>query len=98
MVCWCADFGPSFVVPASLRAADGGRRTSMEGVAGDRCALDGSPCVHAGRIVSGRYRRAKSAREPRDVVERGSAPGVWVPSRWLVDDWWRGLEKPPPRT
>ena len=24
--------------------------TPMEGLAGDRCALDGSPCVHAGRI------------------------------------------------
>ena len=30
--------------------------TPMEGLADDRCALDGSPCVHAGRIVSGRYR------------------------------------------
>ena len=35
-----------------------------------RC--DGSPCVHAGRINSGRYEREQnSAWEPRDVVERG---------------------------
>ena len=32
--------------------------TPMEGLADDRCALDGSPCVHAGRM-SRPLRRAK---------------------------------------
>ena len=60
--------------------------------AGDRCASCGSPCVHAGRS-SVRVGRAKSAREPRDVVEPASAPGVWVPLRWIVYDWWREAKK-----
>ena len=41
---------------STATAAD---ETRMEGVAGDRCALDGSPCVHAGRINSGRYTESK---------------------------------------
>ena len=53
--------------------------TPMEGVAGDRFALDGSLCVHAGYSNATALGEPNSAREPRDVVEPGSAPGVWVP-------------------
>ena len=69
--------------------------TPMEGLADDRCALDGSPCVHAGRINSGRYTESKiGPGAERDVVEPGSAPGAWVPLRRLVHDWWHERKKP----
>ena len=59
----------------------------MEGVAGDRCALDGSPCVNAGRINSA----ATGEQNEGYAFEReGNAPGVWVPLRWIVYDWLRG--------
>ena len=58
------------------------RWTSIEGVVDDRCASDGSPCVHAGRINSGRYgRRAKL--EGGVTLSKRNDPGVWVPSRRL---------------
>ena len=55
----------------------------------------GSPASHRA-VLSLAAKESKTGREPRDVVEPGSTPGVWVPSRWIVDDWWRDLEKPAP--
>ena len=51
----------TFVVPAGAHVCCGSAAGGipMEGVAGDRCALDGRPCVRAVRINSGRYTESK---------------------------------------
>ena len=68
-------------------AATAGGGIPTEGVAGDRCALDGSPCVHAGRINSGRYELVRRAKLEEGVYafDRGSATGIKLPLRRLVD-------------
>ena len=76
-----------------MRAATVAGGTPTEGLAGDRFALDGSLCVHAGYSNATALGEPNSAREPRDVVEPGSAPGVWVPLGRLVDDDWCGPKK-----
>ena len=65
------------------RAAGG---TPSMDFAGD-CALDGSPCVHAGRINSGRYELVRRAKLEEGVYafDRGSATGIKLPLRRLVD-------------
>ena len=48
-------------------------------------ALDGSPCVHAGRINSGRYELVRRAKLGVYAFDRGSATGIKLPLRRLVD-------------
>ena len=64
----------NLVVPAGAyatrRAAAGG--ILMEGVAGDRCALCGSLCVHAGRISSTRCWESKTSPGGRALSSQGA--------------------------
>ena len=48
--------------------------TPTEGLADDRCALDGSPCVHAGRINSGRYACTESKTRRRGYALEAKRP------------------------
>ena len=86
----------TFVLPAGAHACRGeaAAGTPTEGVAGDRCALDGSACVRRGPYCLGRYDLYGEQNEGYAFEREGSVPGVWVPSRWPVNDWWREPEKP----
>ena len=50
------------------------RWRSVEKVVDDRCALDGSPCVHAGRINSGRYACTESKTRRRGYALEAKRP------------------------